>query len=225
MKIWHISDTHNLHYQLVIPNNIDMVIHSGDFSDSRDLSINTNESLNFLEWYSKLQIPHKLLIGGNHNIALERRHIDPSLLYNKYGITYMENSSVMIDGLKIWGSPITPSFGIGWAWNIPRGKIKMVWDTIPDDTDIVVTHGPPKGKLDVVLREDGLSREGCTSLSNAIKRVGPRLHLSGHLHNNAGIFQPSGEITRYSNAAVVSNSNMSAVCNNGNILYINPRRG
>ena len=59
-------------------------------------------------------------------------------------VTYLENQVVVINGLKIWGSPVTPWFyGEKWAFNRRRGKdIKEVWDEIPSDTNIVVTHGP-----------------------------------------------------------------------------------
>ena len=142
MRIWHISDTHNYHGLLDIYK-ADIVICSGDISTPREPVVSKIECLNFIEWYSKLPIKYKILVAGNHDIAIERRYITPADIANK-GIIYLENSSTIIEGLKIWGSPITPTFGVGWAFNKKREKCNDVWQLIPEDANIVVTHGPAR---------------------------------------------------------------------------------
>jgi len=67
MKLWHISDTHGYHELLAIPEDIDIIIHSGDFSNRFDVYKNEQEALNFLHWYGNLKIKHKVLIAGNHD--------------------------------------------------------------------------------------------------------------------------------------------------------------
>lgn len=219
MKIWHISDTHGLHHDLKVPE-VDMVIHSGDFANSRNSAINSNEAMEFLGWFVSLKIKHKVLIAGNHDISIENRMIHPNFILDA-GITYLENNSVTIDGLKIWGSPITPSFGEGWAWNVARHKTNLVWELIPLDTDIIITHGPPKGILDI---NQEMELCGCGSLMKKIKSVNPILHLFGHVHNNetiinSGIRKINNLDTIFSNASVVRDGKKMLV-NNGNIISI-----
>jgi len=139
MKIWHISDTHTLHGFLKIPDGIDMIIHSGDVSNPSSPYLNEPEVLNFLEWFSSLDIKYKIFVAGNHDTSIEKRLVTPGQIHAK-GIIYLENSSTQIGGINIWGTPCTPEFGVGWAWNRKREKMFKVWDSIPDDTDIVISH-------------------------------------------------------------------------------------
>jgi len=100
-------------------------------------------------------------------------------------VFYLENSFVEIDQIKIWGSPITPSFGYGWAFNKDRGHdINEVWNTIPMDTDIVITHGPIHSYCDRTDR--GGLNVGCEQLYHRLNEVKPQLHFSGHIHEAYG---------------------------------------
>jgi hypothetical protein len=68
-------------------------------------------------------------------------------------VIYLENSSTSLRfprdrQLTIYGSPMTPQYG---NWVFQYRRIRDVWrDTIPDGTDILLTHGPPRGHLDTV---------------------------------------------------------------------------
>jgi predicted MPP superfamily phosphohydrolase len=100
-------------------------------------------------------------------------------------VYYLENSDITIDGLKIWGSPITPSFGYGWAFNKDRGyDINEVWNGIPLDTDIVITHGPIHSYCD--RTQYGGLNVGCEQLYLRLNEVNPKLHFSGHIHEAYG---------------------------------------
>lgn len=219
IKIWHISDSHCLHADLKVPE-VDMVIHSGDFANSRNSAINSNEVMEFLDWFVSLKIKHKVLVAGNHDISIENRMIHPNFILDA-GITYLENNSVTIDGLKIWGSPITPSFGKGWAWNIARHKTNLVWGLIPQDADIIITHGPPRGILDI---NQEMELCGCKSLMRKVKAVSPMLHLFGHVHNNetvinSGIRKINNLNTIFSNGSVVRDGK-TMIINNGNVITL-----
>lgn len=102
-------------------------------------------------------------------------------------VYYLENSDITIDGLKIWGSPITPAFGFGWAFNAYRHEINQYWQTIPNDTDIVITHGPIYGYCDRTDR--GGLNVGCEQLYHRLDEVKPQLHFSGHIHEAYGYRQ------------------------------------
>ena len=73
-----------------------------------------------------------------------------------------------------------PEFG-GWAYNLKRGEECLEkWNLIPDDTDILVTHGPPLGYGDYCSSQ---LRAGCSELLSTIQnRVKPKIHVFGHIH-------------------------------------------
>lgn len=193
-KIWFISDTHNRHEELSVPADVDAVIHCGDEASTRKSSINESESRAFFDWYAALPIPTKLFVPGNHSIAIERGRIQPS----EYpGVQFLIHRSCEFQGMQIFGSPYTPWF-FGWAYNVTRKNLKPYWEQIPTGVEILATHGPPKGILDVT--RDWKSGEpihiGSLSLTNEVaNRIRPRLHAFGHLHDEKGI-QNFGSLTR-----------------------------
>ena len=226
MKILHLSDTHSHHNLLTIPEGIDMILHSGDCSNPRDPYINRNEVLDFIEWMKSLDIKHKIFVAGNHDTSIERNFVTKEDFSNA-GITYLENDWVEIEGLKIFGSPQTPSFGMGWAFNRKREKMYEHWMNIPDEIDIVVTHGPPKGILDLTYnRQNNLERCGDLSLLKRMIEIKPKLVCFGHIHNNedivnAGVMKMSSypEIT-FSNGSVVTDGKFGKVTSHGNVFEL-----
>jgi len=224
-KIWHISDTHTYHGLLDIPENIDIVIHSGDATNPKDPYLSEDEMQNFIYWYSLLPIKHKVFVAGNHDVCIERNFIKKDD-FERAGIIYLENDWIEIEGLKIWGSPITPNFGNGWAFNKNRAKTHEVWKHIPDDTDIVVTHGPLKGILDISYSiKNELEFCGDSSLKKRMLDLKPKLCLFGHIHNcediiNAGTMKLSNHDTIYSNGSVVTDGKFGKLSSNGNIIEI-----
>jgi Icc-related predicted phosphoesterase len=228
VRIWAISDTHARHGYLRIPSNIDVVIHAGDESNAKAPAINYNECLNFLEWYKNLYIKHKVFVAGNHSTAigsgLIRREDIPK------EIIYLQHESAVVDGLNIFGSPYTPTFGHDWAFNVPRHMLGEYWNDIPRNTDILVTHGPPKGVLDLTMYDSRDGAEGnsyfqcgCKPLFEKVKLLHPKYHIFGHIHpekecHNAGVLKIQNLKTTFMNAAVV---NLDYVLNNhGHVFEI-----
>lgn len=225
MNIWHISDTHGFHGQLKAPEGIDIVIHSGDASNYKEPYRNEQEMRNFLYWFSMLPIKHKVYVAGNHDTSVERGLVT-KYDFDSVNIHYLENSSVEINGVKIWGSPHTPTLG-DWAFMKPRTKLyDKVWVHMPDDADIVVVHGPPKGIMDLSLdRMNNIEMCGCSSLRKRVLQVEPKLFLSGHIHNckdiiNAGVLKLSQCETIFSNGSVVTDGKFGILSSNGNVLII-----
>lgn len=182
IKIVAISDTHNAHDKVVIPP-CDILIHAGDES----FRGRKEEIEAFAAWFDKQPAKHLVWIPGNHSLGVEKHW--PSSKYWLSDISprtnILMNSDVTLEGLKIWGSPVTPWFH-DWAWNVWRGEaIKKYWDMIPVDTSIVVTHGPPFGILDRVDNESG--NVGCQDLMDAMLRIKPKLHIFGHIHEGSGM--------------------------------------
>ena len=225
LVIWHISDTHGFHNLLDVPDNIDLVIHSGDGSNYRDIYKNQPEFDDFLHWFKQLPIRYKIYVGGNHDTALEKNLFDVKKQMEDFGIIYLENSDVTLEGIKIWGSPHTPQFG-EWVFMKARQKLDKVWKYIPDDTDIIVAHGPPKGILDSTFDfTNSIERCGCNALKNRVLKVEPYLCLFGHIHNNkdiinAGTLKLSNYKTIFSNGSVVTDGKFGTLSSNGNVLTV-----
>ena len=225
MKIWHIGDTHTYHNLLEVPEGIDMVIHSGDCSNPRDPYTNEPEVRNFIDWFGSLDIQHKIYVAGNHDTSIEKKLVTKAD-FNENDIVYLENESYEIEGIKIFGSPYTPQFG-QWAFMRARNKLEKIWRrAIPEDADIVICHGPPKGVLDLSYdRNNLMERCGDKSLMNRVMEVKPKLMLFGHIHNckdivNAGTLKVSGLDTIFSNGSVVTDGKFGKLSSNGNIFKV-----
>ena len=226
MKIWHISDTHTYHDLLTIPEGIDMVIHSGDCSNPRDPYNNEPEVRGFIDWFGGLPIKHKIYVAGNHDTSIEKKLVTKAD-FNDHAIHYLENETIEIKGLKIFGSPYTPTFGVGWSFNKDRNKLERIWrKAIDKDVDIVIVHGPPRGMLDSSYDRAGLMEHcGDKSLMNRVMEVKPRLMLFGHIHNckdiiNAGTRTTPELDTIFSNGSVVTDGKFGRLSSHGNIFEI-----
>jgi Icc-related predicted phosphoesterase len=224
MKILHLSDSH-CHALPTIPEGIELLIHSGDCSNSRNPAINANEVLDFIEQYKNIPIKYKIYVAGNHDTSIEKRLVIKQN-FTDAGIIYLENESVEIEGFKIWGSPFTPMF-CDWSFMKARNTINRLWDTIPDDSDIIIVHGPCKGILDLAYDPKGtLEFCGDNALKKRILKIEPLLFLSGHIHNNediinAGYTKLSNYRTIFSNGSIVTDGKFGMLTSLGNIFNIN----
>ena len=210
MRITHISDTHNKHNQLngKLPGG-DILIHSGDITSIGRKS----EVERFIKWFNGIDnYTHKIFIAGNHDLTFDREILyrdkaayfdvhsnwtdevaegKPDWLKNLLdtelnpNVFYLENNFIEVDQIKIWGSPISPTFGYGWAFNKDRGHdINEVWNQIPMDTDIVITHSPIYGYCDRASNTN--QNVGCADLYHRLHEVKPHLHFAGHIHEAYG---------------------------------------
>lgn len=177
MKVVFISDSHTLHDRLTLPNG-DLLIHGGDFCGQGSL----REAQAFFAWLELQPHPYKIVIAGNHDRCAEdspqefRALIPPSVIY-------LENDGVEIEGISIWGSPVTPWF-YDFAFNRQRGPdIDRAWQRIPEELHVLVTHGPPQGVLDLTTRQ---VEAGCADLRRRVVDTRPRFHLFGHIHEGYG---------------------------------------
>jgi hypothetical protein len=123
---------------------------------------------------------------------------DPSGRFFLDNATVLINEGIEIDGLRIWGSPVTPLYGGAFGLSSAADR-RRVYARIPEDTDVLITHGPPFGILDSGT-DPGL-HSGCRELFDAVMRVGPKLHVFGHVHGAHGIFRT--DHTTFVNAALL----------------------
>jgi Icc-related predicted phosphoesterase len=190
LKFVGIADTHSRHRAVILPQG-DVLIHGGDISYRGERM----EVEDFLSWFAKQDFEYKIFIAGNHDFLFEKikekeleKMIPPEIIY-------LNDSGVKINGLNVWGSPITPKF-FNWAFNRTRGEaIKKHWKLIPSNTDLLITHGPPYGILDQVINE---SHVGCVDLLQTVKNVKPKIHFYGHIHESYGI--RNSDQTKFINA-------------------------
>lgn len=98
---------------------------------------------------------------------------------------------------KVFGSPYSPANSNDahrslsrhgqrtWAFQYAPADADRLWDAIPLDTDVVVTHTPPYSHCDRRDLTEGVS-VGCPGLRQALQRVRPAMAVSGHVHESRG---------------------------------------
>jgi Icc-related predicted phosphoesterase len=208
MRITFISDTHTKHNQVTssLPGG-DVLIHAGDISSMGY----RNEIQDFIKWFSGLEnYKHKIFIAGNHDWGFQTEpKATEHLLELNPGCEYLQDNLFLIgdetddyeDMVKVWGSPWQPEF-YNWAFNLPRQgwELGVHWNQIPEDTEILITHGPPFGHLDTV-KSNPTFNTGCELLRERVDVVRPKIHVFGHIHTGYG-YKFDGN-THFFNAAVL----------------------
>lgn len=192
-----ISDTHTQHGNLKVPDG-DIIIHCGDVSYRGT----EDEVLDFAEWFYALPHKHKIMIPGNHDFLFERDYDKAKNIMDSRDIICLIDEEHEIEGIRFWGSPITPWFH-SWAFNRQRGsEIEQHWNKIPDGIDVLITHGPPAymgNSLSNVINGDDV---GCNDLYSAIKRINPGVSCFGHIHEGYGTYEEDNTI--YINCSVLN---------------------
>jgi len=188
MRLVLISDTHEQHFNMKIPDG-DVLIHAGDATyrgQQRALQ-------KFGKWMREQPHAHKIFIGGNHDLLLEQNPVLAPDFFR--GIHYLCETSVEIHGVKFWGSPFSPRF-MDWAFQCERGDdCERRWAKIPEGTDVVITHGPPRGCGDECpAMEDRtkLVHVGCKQLLARLDAIKPKLAVCGHIHEGYGTYYTPG---------------------------------
>lgn len=203
IDILHLSDTHGQHKNLKSLPEADVIVHSGDFT----FAGSEEEAYDFMNWFCNLPYKHKVFIAGNHDMCMYGAdHID-GLSRN---VHYLYNNSVVIDGIKFYGIPM-------FMEDCMDGNLDVFINNIPDDTDVLITHMPPKGTCDLANYGKGPEHRGNATLAELLKKLHPTCHLFGHEHDAYG--KTIKENVIYSNACVVdSRYNL---INNPTIININ----
>ncbi|KAI9788008.1 MAG: hypothetical protein M1816_007312 [Peltula sp. TS41687] len=185
-----ISDTHCKTYANIPPG--DLLIHAGDLSNAGTVA----EIQAQLDWLASLPHTHKVVIAGNHDSFFDPASRRPEDGADKTldwhsgssdGIHYLERSSVTLTfpshgqrKLHLYGAPQIPVCGgRSFAFQYPRDRDAWT-DTIPLETDVLVTHTPPRFHLDLPVAL------GCAVLAKTAWKVRPILHVFGHVHAGYG---------------------------------------
>lgn len=136
----------------------------------------------FIPWTLRQPCEHVVYIGGNHDFVLQE--CGPPYGAGITTAHYLQDSGCEIDGVKFWGSPWTSKY-FDWAFMLEEDELAKKWDMIPDDTDVLLTHGPPLGLGDVNNRGD---HRGSSSLLKWHMKEPARktMHFFGHIHECHG---------------------------------------
>lgn len=197
-----LSDTHGMHGRMKHPvPEGDLLIHAGDFC-GRGLLKEVQE---FAAWMGALPHRQKLVTPGNHDRPVEEQEAACRRLFEAQGIRLLIGDTVEVEGLRVFGSPYTPTF-LNWYFMRDRGpSIRAEWEAIPDGADVVITHGPAYGHGDLVPPWQGnpARHAGCLELLSRLHAIRPKLHVFGHIHDGYGV-TVSDEIpgTTFLNASV-----------------------
>jgi len=235
MKVKILSDTHGKHLDEP-QDKVDLLLHCGDATNYREEFRNEQEWWYFWEWWTGYPAKYKVYVPGNHDGFLDspigRKFIkDINKKSSLTGLFILINSTINIEGLKIFGSPYTPTFG-NWSFMRSRDKIYKNWTLIEEGTDIVITHGPPKGILDLAPsygRNAGkVELCGDNALVTVIQKIRPRYHFFGHIHDNSagennGLLQRNNTI--YGNCSQVVDGEFNrGLQHKGMIIEIKPTK-
>ena len=205
MIITLISDTHGKHNQITqdLPGG-NLIIHAGDISSMG----HQHEVQQFCKWFNNVEnYDHKIFIAGNHDWGFQNNTEKIMEVVNSYKtVNYIQDETIQVNNddkmINVYGSPWQPEF-YNWAFNLPKNGTELAakWAAIPDNTAILITHGPAFGVLDTVAGKmwDNL---GCQLLTNKIKTIKPKIHVCGHIHSGYGYYFDGD--THFINASVLN---------------------
>ncbi|KAI8367472.1 Metallo-dependent phosphatase-like protein [Radiomyces spectabilis] len=182
------SDTHSkIDFQFVIPDG-DVFVHAGDLTRRSSIQ----EFKETIAWLGALPHRLKIVTGGNHDHILDERfgYIEEKQYVlsrmQQANITYLEHESYLLPpdlgGYKMFVSPYAP-IHLGGAF-MPR-NLQPYWEKIPSDTQVLVTHTPPYGYQDRIIR--GNRHVGCPHLRAKIDQIRPKVSIFGHIHESHGV--------------------------------------
>lgn len=197
MKITAISDLHG-HYP-ELPEG-DLLIIAGDLIARH----NEAEFFECFNWIHEQRYSKKILIAGNHDQQMQDENYQGPQGIMIGSFEYLCDSGTEFDGLKIWGSPWTLTFPEinpkCTAFTGTEKDLAEKYALIPDDTDILITHGPPYGIMDKTVRGEHV---GSKELLKAVMHVKPSFHVFGHVHEGYG-----KEIITYSYGKLIGQKEM-----------------
>jgi Icc-related predicted phosphoesterase len=189
-----ISDTHRKHRAVTIPS-CDILIHCGDFCDFQTEDRQTLGDVD--AWFAESPAKEVVCVGGNHDFLLQSGD------YQFAHARFLEDSLVEVGGLSIYGSPWCPEL-FGFAYFAKSEEIVERWRRIPTGIDVLITHSPPFGILDHPGIAEG--HLGCPHLREELKRIRPRVHAFGHIHEGHGMEKTP--TTCFINASIVAGDDL-----------------
>lgn len=150
----------------------------------------------FIPWCESLPCDTVLLIAGNHDLYFERTlGSDIYDVFSHTKIKYLENTSYEINGVTFYGTPYCHEFG-NWSFMRSDECLSEIFENIPEDVDVLLTHDAPYGTSDICLDITpwpNAGHIGSIPLRDAILDKAPKLVLHGHLHSTNHNVELMGE--------------------------------
>ncbi len=209
MKFVCISDCHGRFDWLQLPEG-DILLVAGDIMNNygggeyKNALMQKMEFDGLVQLWNKLPFKKVICIAGNHDWLFER---EDYRFYRNGKVIYLQGEEVEVGGFKIYGFPWQPRF-YDWAFNVDRNSPKMaaLLNKIPDDVEILISHGPPHGILD--WSEYSSMHVGCEQMIRRVKELpNLKLHIFGHIHGAYGVVKKEmwgihGQPVIFANASV-----------------------
>merc|ERR1712032_193145 len=169
--------------------------------------------IEFNRWIGTFPHRHKIVIAGNHDFTFDDDffRIPSNRAFWEFGArslasdhkavvmrgllsncVYLQDESFSVEGITIYASPVQPPLvGVQWAFTQDDDTRRATFARIPEDTDVLLTHSPPYGQGDQSM--DG-RHHGCKILREEVRRVKPKFHVFGHVHDGYGVSEEEGTI-------------------------------
>ena len=193
MKCLLISDTHGRHNKIKVPKDIDILIFSGDYTTTTSLA--EKSFYDFVNWLAaQKDIKHKIFIAGNHDSFIQKNYEKAMEIIDKLNnpingdipanIHYLQDSSIIINDIKFYGSPWTPIF-FNWYFMKSEYDLRSIFNKIDSDTNVLITHGPAKYILDRTLRKLNVGSDSLRERILSLNKL--NYHIFGHIHEDRGL--------------------------------------
>lgn len=217
IKCMHISDTHEANIADIVitdlkdkakeKEGIDILFISGDmtYRGAYKKLKKVREQLTDLIQYG--YVSDVAVTPGNHELSFQRADgydnpvLARSCFQGNANIHLFLHEAKEIQGIKIFGSPWTPEFH-NWAYNYFWYEAENLWNQIPNNTQVLMTHGPPEFIMDEVHEYMKVKYCGCPVLAKKIVNTPSiKYHLFGHIHEGYGTVEKQG--TTYMNSSIM----------------------
>lgn len=218
VKCMHISDTHQENIADIVISDLkkqtlgtmDLLFISGDLTYRGDIDKLKAVAEQCEDIVKHGYVKDVVVTPGNHDKSFDIKFrknswFNPGIARKQFedraGVHLVIHEAIELHGIKIFASPWTPEFH-NWGFNYFPDRAQELWDQIPKDTEVLMTHGPPLWILDEVHDYMGIKFTGCPYLAKKIVQTPSiKFHLFGHIHEGYGRVEKDG--TTYINSSIM----------------------
>lgn len=171
----------------------DILIFAGDMKGDK-----SDYGSKFSEWIKELPYKYKIITFGNHDDHYE--YVQDNCKGIK-DIIFLNSDVISLKGINFYGSPYSPTFG-NWSFQKSEKDLIRLYDHIPDETNILITHTPAYGILDKDIFGNNIGSKSLLERMNNLPNL--RYHICGHIHESAGKYVDYEKQRVYINASLLN---------------------
>lgn len=212
MRICHVSDTHGRVRNILKSHLVDVYVLSGDIAPNlsypNSAADRKNDALFQQQWYHTVSAELLDIFQGKPVVCLDGNHdfypVADGLRSIGVNVYEVDRIGVEVQGVRFAGFPNIPWIGGSWNHEARESHMsELIQGTLSvGDPDVLVTHSPPAGILDMTVYRENV---GSRPITNALlyNPHNVRAHLFGHIHESAGTTsrQMGSRKVLFSNAA------------------------